>query len=181
MADDTPIEPSSQDLSRFVTQWDGESRPDLVPFWSRVREALAGYVNRNAIDSVLSDADRALIDDYESAVLRHYEEDDRLMGRMREELCGRIDDLDGAGVAREIARMDQALIARRDARANELVRSLSPSAAAVLLAEADKVARLFGGANTDAVALAKEFPDYVKDRYRAQCLALVHISPASFQ
>lgn len=178
MADDTPVNPSPEDLSRFVTHYDGESRPDLVPFYRKVEEALAGYEPRNAIDSVLSTADRTLIVDYESAILRNYEEDNRVIGRMIEELCDRIDEFDGTRIAAEITRIDQVLLARRDARATELLRSLSAGATEVLLAEADKVAKLFGGSNTDALALAGEFPDYVKERHQARCSALGHIRPA---
>lgn len=43
MADDTLAEPSREDLSRFVTPYDGETRPDLVPFHRKIEEALAGY------------------------------------------------------------------------------------------------------------------------------------------
>jgi hypothetical protein len=176
MAGERPIEPSPEDLSRFVTPYDGESRPDLVPYYRTIEEALAGYESRNAIDSVLSPTDRTLIDNFESAILQSYEEDDRVMGRMLEDLCGGIDELDGTQIAAEITRIDQVLISWRDTRADQLVGSLSTSAAEVLRAEATEVAKLFAGSNTDAVALAKEFPGYVKERYVERCTALGHIT-----
>jgi hypothetical protein len=176
MADDTLIEPSPEDLGRFVTPYDGELRPDLVPFYRKIEEALAGYSSRNAIDGVLSRTDRTLVDDFESAILQSYEEDDRVIGRMLEELCGAIGGLDGVQIAAEITRIDQALISRRDTRADQLMDSLSTSAAEVLRSEADQVAKLFGGSNTDVIALANEFPGYVKGRYVERCTALGHIS-----
>lgn len=177
MADDSPTNPPPEDLNRYVTQYDGESRPDLVPLWLRINTALASV---SVVDSDLDRVDRELIAEFRLASVQDYaEEDGRLIDRMRRILCGRLNELDGKQVATEMERIDEALLAQRDARANDLIRSLTAHGAELVLAEGDKVAMLVKGAKTDIVAMADEFPEYVKEVYRDRCIALGYISPGN--
>ena len=178
MADDSVTNPSPEDLRRFVTEFDGESRPDLVPFWLTIERALADAQHRNVLDQVMSTSDKALVESYRSAITENEKDDRELVGQAVKELCQQIDDVDGAQIGAEQSRMDQMTLQRRNARAQDLVSSLSTDGANALLGEATKAATSIKGANTDARALSREFPDYVKERFIQQCVATGYLRRA---
>jgi hypothetical protein len=67
--------------------------------------------------------------------------------------------------------MDTAQIELQDSRARGFLESLTPDAASGVLAEADRVGRAIGGTKNDVVGLARQYPDFVKQRNREICIA----------
>lgn len=168
--------PTNDEIRHFVTEYDGESRPDLIPFWLKIEKALGSAENRAVVDPLLTTAERTLIDDFLSSMSRNEQEDRRTVDRLTQEMCHRIDELDGMQVAAGLGRMDAITLQRRDARAHELLRSLSTDAAGALLAEADKAGKSIKGSDTNLAAMAEQFPGYVKRLFRRRCIAMGHLA-----
>lgn len=161
--------PTPEQLRSFVRNVDGETRPDLLPFSSKIHAAITSYHSVERLKDVFTPRDNELMQEFRSSILTAHEADATVVDEMYRDLCERVDDLDADSIATELMRMDNVQLERQDARARAFVDSLTPKAASAVLSEAEQVARTIKGANNDVVALAREHPDFLKEQVKRVC------------
>ena len=163
--------PTSEQLRAFSVSFNGASRPDLVPFFLKIRRAVNDSNIVERLKETFTPQDVDAMQAFRSGVSDAESADAELVNQLYRQLCARIEQLDGKAVATEIKKMDSVVGERRDARARAFVESLTPEAAAALLAEAEQALRTVGGVKEDVVALASQYPDFFKERVKKMCVA----------
>lgn len=164
--------PTPEQLRSFVTDVDGATSPDFIPLGFKIRIVLSDYHSQERLGAVFTGHDNEVINAFRAEILAADQADASVMDEMYRDLCGRVDELDGESLAREVDRMDKVIAERRDARARALLQSLSPEGANAVSSEAERVGREIKGANSDLVAMAHQYPDFVKERVKQRCTSL---------
>lgn len=117
----------------------------------------------------LTKEDVVLVQAYVSSRPKEDEQDRLVLLDMMRELCKKVDALDGETLGAESAKIDQAILDKKNSRARTLVDSLSPDGARVFLARTDSVAAHVRGSRGDFIGLSQAHPDYHKEQLRQTC------------
>lgn len=160
-----------EQLRSFQTTFDGEGRPELVPLALKVRDAISAYESLERLNTAFTPRDREVTSAFRSAVPTAAQEDAQLLDTMYRDLCERIDRMDGESAAAALADMDKATLERWEARTQTYLASLTAAAAKAVLSEAEELGRTIKGNSTNLAALARQYPDFVKQRIRATCVS----------
>jgi hypothetical protein len=170
MAQDNQV-PTAEELRSFQTVFDGETKPNLVPLALKVRDAITVYESFERLKTIFTPRDHEVTNAFRSALPTAAQEDARIVDAMYRDLCERIDQMDGEAAGAAVARMDEAILERWDSRTQAYLQSLTGEAAKAVLSEAEGLGRTIMGNNTNVVGLARQYPDFLKQRIKDICIA----------
>ena len=171
IANADPVTPSIDELRAFTTDYDGETRPDLLPIWLKLRVALGDAESLEKLERIFTAADLNLVKGFRERSAELDMDEGRMFSDSLKKLCQDLEDLDGESIGREVARIDRSANERKDSMAREFIATLSRDAAQALIEQAERTRGRVKGSYTDVAAVAARFPDYVKEQYRQRCIS----------